>query len=218
MAGTNAQKTVTLPNELEELLMLRKNTRDSVTNTGIQRLKRGVKKLMLKIWGSDILPQSAKDMILYLVSKKLIVGVLAVIVDREGRILLFEHTYLGDNAWGIPGGAAKHEDLREALRRELQEESRYRIDVRHSIGVAQYQKRRIDFLFACSIADGQFTPSEEVSGYGYFHLDELPKMAWHHRIMLDRMAHTTNTWPRISTSIESFFLPLTIWDEEKMMF
>lgn len=198
--------------------MIRNNKNDSVANTGIQKLKRKVKKLMLKIWSSGILPQSVKDMILYFVSKKLIIGVLAVIIDREGRILLFEHTYLGDNAWGIPGGAAKHEDLREALQRELREESRYRIDVRHSIGVAQYHKRRVDFLFACSIADGQFTPSEEVSDYGYFHLDELPKMARHHHIMLDRMAHTTNTWPRISTSIESFFLPLTIWDEDKMMF
>jgi 8-oxo-dGTP pyrophosphatase MutT (NUDIX family) len=49
------------------------------------------------------------------------VGVLGIVVDDEGRILLVEQTYR--SGWYLPGGGVrKKEPLDEALRRELREE------------------------------------------------------------------------------------------------
>jgi 8-oxo-dGTP pyrophosphatase MutT (NUDIX family) len=48
-------------------------------------------------------------------------GVLGIVVDDEGRILLVEQTYR--SGWYLPGGSVrKKEPLDEALRRELREE------------------------------------------------------------------------------------------------
>jgi ADP-ribose pyrophosphatase YjhB (NUDIX family) len=49
------------------------------------------------------------------------VGVLALIVDEAGRVLLVEHTYR--RGWSLPGGSVhRNEALEDALRRELGEE------------------------------------------------------------------------------------------------
>jgi 8-oxo-dGTP pyrophosphatase MutT (NUDIX family) len=48
-------------------------------------------------------------------------GVLALVVDGDGRVLLVEHTYR--RGWHLPGGAVhRKEGLDDALRRELREE------------------------------------------------------------------------------------------------
>jgi ADP-ribose pyrophosphatase YjhB (NUDIX family) len=49
------------------------------------------------------------------------VGVLGIVLDETGRILLVEQTYR--NGWYLPGGGVRRkEPLDEALRRELREE------------------------------------------------------------------------------------------------
>ena len=181
-------------------------------------LKEKIVKVMLKIWRSRAMPEIFKDLVLYLINKKFIIGVLAVIIDDNNRVLLFHHTYVRDTPWGLPGGAAKVEDLEKALQREIFEESKFKIDVQHHIGVVQWDGRKVDHLFSCSIKDGEFTPSEEVSHCEYFHLDELPRMIRHHCIILDRMARTRGGWPPTNTSIGSFFTPLTVMNEETKKF
>jgi 8-oxo-dGTP pyrophosphatase MutT (NUDIX family) len=48
-------------------------------------------------------------------------GVLALVVDQHGHVLLVEHTYR--RGWYLPGGGVhRKEGLAEALRRELREE------------------------------------------------------------------------------------------------
>jgi 8-oxo-dGTP pyrophosphatase MutT (NUDIX family) len=55
------------------------------------------------------------------VTRPFSVGVLGLVVDGEGRVLLVEQTYR--SGWYLPGGGVrKREGLDDALRRELREE------------------------------------------------------------------------------------------------
>ena len=57
----------------------------------------------------------------WFVSRPVSVGVLGLVVDDEGRILLVEQTYR--SGWYLPGGGVRRkEPLDDALRRELREE------------------------------------------------------------------------------------------------
>ena len=57
----------------------------------------------------------------WFVARPTSVGVLGIVVDGDGRILLVEQTYR--SGWYLPGGGVrKKEPLDEALRRELREE------------------------------------------------------------------------------------------------
>ena len=57
----------------------------------------------------------------WFVARPFSVGVLGLVVDEDGRILLVEQTYR--SGWYLPGGGVRRkEPLDEALRRELREE------------------------------------------------------------------------------------------------
>jgi 8-oxo-dGTP pyrophosphatase MutT (NUDIX family) len=57
----------------------------------------------------------------WFVARPVTVGVLGLVVDEGGKVLLVEHTYR--NGWYLPGGGVRRrEPLDEALRRELREE------------------------------------------------------------------------------------------------
>lgn len=57
----------------------------------------------------------------WFVTRPFSVGVLGLVVDDQGRILLVEQTYR--HGWYLPGGSVRRkEPLDEALRRELREE------------------------------------------------------------------------------------------------
>lgn len=57
----------------------------------------------------------------WFVTRPFSIGVLGIVVDEDGRILLVEQTYR--NGWYLPGGGVrKREGLDDALRRELREE------------------------------------------------------------------------------------------------
>lgn len=169
-----------------------------------------IKKLLLKVWRFLNLPLGLKNIVLYIINYKFIVGVLAIITDDKGKVLLFHHTYIKHNPWGMPGGAAKKEDLRVALQRELIEETRggFEIKINHLIGAAQGYKRQLLFVFSCSLEKDKFNSSDEVSGFDYFSLDNLPPIEPTHKEILDYLARKTNTWPFVDPNIKSICIPL----------
>jgi ADP-ribose pyrophosphatase YjhB (NUDIX family) len=70
------------------------------------------------------------------------IGVFAAIFDEECRILLVRMAY-GNQSWTTPGGALEpNETIDEGLKREVLEETGYRIEPEHIIGV--YSKRKED--------------------------------------------------------------------------
>jgi 8-oxo-dGTP pyrophosphatase MutT (NUDIX family) len=87
----------------------------------IQRSRR-LRQLVYSLWG--MLPRRLQHLLIYLGAPKVTLGVSAVILDPQGRVLLVHHTYSADAwAWDFPGGlVGRHEQPAAALARELREE------------------------------------------------------------------------------------------------
>ena len=59
------------------------------------------------------------------------VGVVGVVFDQGGRVLLAEHVFRTDCAWGLPGGwLERGEDPTQAIQREIKEELNLKVQVK----------------------------------------------------------------------------------------
>jgi 8-oxo-dGTP pyrophosphatase MutT (NUDIX family) len=59
------------------------------------------------------------------------VGVVGVVFDEGGRVLLAEHVFRTDFAWGLPGGwLERGEDPIQAIQREIEEELNLKVQVK----------------------------------------------------------------------------------------
>ncbi|MER3405520.1 MAG: hypothetical protein C4289_10505 [Chloroflexota bacterium] len=136
-------------------------------------VRRAVKRMVLRMWGR--LPLWTRYLLLWLVNPKYIIGVLGLVTDEQGRVLLFCHSYRGATPWALPGGAVKRlEGLAAALEREFQEESGWHIVVENLMLVDNRERRLLDFVFRCRIVNGEFRPSDEVRSLAYFPPAALP--------------------------------------------
>src|SRR5215212_963937 len=82
------------------------------------------------LWGQLPLPRKARSTIIWLLNPKFTVGVVGLVHDEEGRILLLKHTYRPGKPWGLPGGGLRPgESLEDCIRREVQEEANIKIQV-----------------------------------------------------------------------------------------
>jgi len=89
--------------------------------------------------------------------------------------LLFKHTYR-QHAWSLPGGYLKSgEHPKEALEREIKEESGLVVSVDESLKTrTDRDSSRLDMCYVGVFIGGEFTPSHEVSEYGFFSQDKIP--------------------------------------------
>jgi len=128
----------------------------------------------LRIW--QRLPGWLQGWFQRLLLPKYLAGVIAVILDEDDRVLLFRHTYRDEYPWGFPGGWLKAgEDPTDAIEREVFEESGYRASALHPLVIGGDKAlRRLDLIFLCTLTDGTFRPSPEVTEAGFFTLEELP--------------------------------------------
>jgi ADP-ribose pyrophosphatase YjhB (NUDIX family) len=113
-------------------------------------------------------------------SRGLTMGVRAMVLDGEGRVLLIEHSYT--DGWHMPGGGVEvGETLLEALGRELAEEASIELTgppVLHGVYFATAHSRR-DHVAVYVVRDfrqtGEKLPDREIIGHGFFPLDALPE-------------------------------------------
>jgi ADP-ribose pyrophosphatase YjhB (NUDIX family) len=70
------------------------------------------------------LPSPLKRMIVRMHEARFLVGILGVVTDAQGRVLLFRHTYRPFAPWGLPSGLLKpDESPGAAIIREVREET-----------------------------------------------------------------------------------------------
>ena len=123
-------------------------------------------------------------------------GVSAVIFDRRGRLLLQQRSDGGQ--WGLPGGSVEiGESVRDAIQREVREETGLTIAVRRMVGVYSeptFQVVRypdgniwhyISVCFECVVRGGELQTCDETLALDYFSLRRLPStLLANHRVRI----------------------------------
>ena len=113
-------------------------------------------------------------------------GVSAVIFDRRGRLLLQQRSDGGQ--WGLPGGSVEiGESVREAIVREVREETGLIVTVRRLIGVYSAPALQVirypdgnvwhyvSVSFECAVRGGALATCDETLALEYFPLRRLPR-------------------------------------------
>jgi ADP-ribose pyrophosphatase YjhB (NUDIX family) len=128
---------------------------------------------LLKIW--RMFPAWLQGVLSRVVRPLFQVFAAAVIFDGNRRILLVKLTYQRFHPWGLPGGSLEYgETPDEGILREVREETGWRIGIDRFLFVKTWAPDRVGLYYVCHIAGGEFQPSDEVSEFGYFPLEDLP--------------------------------------------
>jgi len=132
-----------------------------------------IKVILLNIW--RILPVWMQVLASRLIRPKFQVFAAAVIFDKENRLMLVKSTYQRFHPWGLAGGSLEYgESPEEAVVREVWEETSLKVEIEDFLFVKTWAPDRVGLYYVCTIVDGEFKPSDEVSERGYFPLNGLP--------------------------------------------
>jgi ADP-ribose pyrophosphatase YjhB (NUDIX family) len=102
-------------------------------------------------------------------------GVVGLIEDGDGRVLLVRHTYRSTYPWGLPTGFLERgEQPDAALRREVREEAGLDVDLSPVWLVYTDERSIVNVVFRGLARGGTFSPSAEISERQFFRPDELP--------------------------------------------
>ena len=117
---------------------------------------------------------------------RFLIGVTGIIFNDKNEILLFKHTYRS-HAWSLPGGYMKSgEHPRESLEKEIKEESGLTVSVDESLKTrTDRDSARLDLCYTGVLIGGDFTPSHEVSEFGFFPKDKLPLLRKNQVFLID---------------------------------
>jgi 8-oxo-dGTP diphosphatase len=145
-----------------------------------------LKILLLKIW--RVLPLWLQIALSRVIRPLFQVFAAAVIFDEARNILLVKSTYNRFHPWGLPGGSLEYgEHPEEAIIREVMEETHLNICIDKLLLVSSWTPDRVGLYYLCRITGGTFSPSDEISEFAFFSLDELPDVRPLDRDMLKRL-------------------------------
>lgn len=112
-------------------------------------------------------------------ARGLTVGVRALVIDGNGRVLLVRHSYV--SGWHLPGGGVEvGETLIDALVRELREEADVALidpPALHGIFFNRRISRRDHvavFVVRSFRREGTLVPNREIVDHRFFMLEDLP--------------------------------------------
>lgn len=146
-----------------------------------------MKSLLAKLYKALHLTKGLQLLIMRFFQDKFLVGVTGIIFNDKNEILLFKHTYRTHD-WSLPGGYLKSgEHPREALEREIKEESGLVVSIDDSLKTrTDRDTARLDMCYTGILIGGDFTPSHEVSEYGFFTQDKLPLLRKNQLFLIDK--------------------------------
>jgi 8-oxo-dGTP diphosphatase len=135
----------------------------------------------------------------YIVFRNPAVGVAVIARDDEGRVLLGRRRGSYRGLWCIPCGYVEwDEDVREAARREFQEETGLEVEVGEVAAVHSNfhnrDKQTVGVWFWGRAVGGELRAADDLDEVRYFALDELPELAF----PTDRLVLESLSTPRAS--------------------
>ena len=147
-----------------------------------------MKTLLTRIWKILKLSKGMQLFIMRSFQDQFLVGVTGIILNEKNEILLFKHTYR-THAWSLPGGYLKSgEHPREALEREIKEESGLVVSIDESLKTrTDRETARLDLCYIGILIGGDFVPTHEVSEYGFFSQDKLPLLRTNQVFLIDEV-------------------------------
>lgn len=147
-----------------------------------------MKKILASIYKALHLSKHSQLWIMGLTQDRFLIGVTAIIFNNKKEILLFKHTYRS-HSWSLPGGYLKAgEHPREALEREIKEESGLIVSIDGSLKTrTDRDYARLDLCYTGILIGGDFVPSHEVSEYGFFAFDQLPLLRKNQVLLIDEV-------------------------------
>lgn len=126
--------------------------------------------------------------IVWFAHDKFILGVSGVFLNEKEQVLLLRHRFWADGSWGLPGGyVRKKEQLEDALKREVMEETGYSVEVEALLRIVSGYKLRLEASFTGHIVDGELRiDRKEIIEARFFDLDEIPiGLIGSHRELID---------------------------------
>ena len=145
-----------------------------------------LKRTLLKIW--RVLPLWLQIVLSRVIRPLFQVIAAAVIFDENRNVLLVKSTYNRFHPWGLPGGSLEYgEHPEEAVIREVFEETHLNVCIEKLLLVNSWMPDRVGMYYLCRITGGTFSPSDEVSEFAFFALDDLPDVRPLDRDMIKRL-------------------------------
>ena len=140
------------------------------------------------------LPLAIRRQVLFATNHHFLVGVVGIIHNPEGRVLLLEHRFRTPHRWGLPGGFIRYgETMSQALTRELREEIDLQVEPENLIDTEVNQNGRyVSVALAARITGpapnlAQIDHPEILSG-GFFSTTDLPFSTYpYHRRLIERL-------------------------------
>lgn len=110
-------------------------------------------------------------------------GVVGIVLNERGEVLLVEHVFHAPDRWGLPGGwMERNEPPHKALQRELREELGLHVSVLDPVLVEQgAHGAHLDIAFTCRAENQVQHLSAELLEYRWTPLDALPPLPPFHR-------------------------------------
>jgi ADP-ribose pyrophosphatase YjhB (NUDIX family) len=152
-----------------------------------------MKSLLSKLYKALHLPKNLQLLLMRFFQDQFLVGVTGIILNDKKEILLFKHTYR-THAWSLPGGYLKSgEHPREALEREIREESGLVVSVDESLKIrTDRDTARLDMCYVGVLIGGDFVATHEVSEYGFFNQEKMPLLRKNQLFLIDEVLKDKN--------------------------
>lgn len=147
-------------------------------------------KLLLAIWRRLERWPALQRFLLRRLNPTFLVGVVAVIIDDQNRVLLFHHTYRTRWAWSLPGGWLRRGEEPDAgVAREIKEETNLDIQVlRPLAATAMSVAPNFEVIYLARLTGGTFSPSAEVDRIDWFAVDQVPELKEYQQALVKKGA------------------------------
>ena len=105
-------------------------------------------------------------------------GVVGVVFNAQGELLIVKHVFHPEHPWGLPGGWQEAREMPvQTVQRELKEELSLEVDVRYPLLIENWKNRRhLDIAYLCTAKNDVQGLCAELTDYQWCRPEERPAL------------------------------------------